>query len=125
MQAIQHTRQQRARGIGRLVTKSLGGRTRIAELFQEGAAKIRLPESFTDELEAVTINTAGGITGRRRIRLAFSRRPGCFVTATTQACEKIYKASMAPARSPAESRSGKAPNFTGCRRKAFSSTMPR
>lgn len=93
MQAIQHTRQQRARGIGRLVTKSLGGRTRIAELFQEGAAKIRLPESFTDELEAVTINTAGGITGGDEFDWHFRAGPGCFVTATTQACEKIYKAS--------------------------------
>jgi urease accessory protein len=93
VQTIKHTRQQRARGIGRLVTKSLGGRTRIAELYQEGAAKIRLPESFTDELEAVTINTAGGITGGDEFDWHFRAGPGCFVTATTQACEKIYKAS--------------------------------
>lgn len=93
MQPVHQTRQQRAHGIGRLVTKSLGGRTRIAELYQEGAAKIRLPESFTDELEAVTINTAGGITGGDRFDWSFRAGPGCFMTATTQACEKIYKAS--------------------------------
>lgn len=93
MQPVHHVRQQRARGIGRLVTKSLGGRTRIAELYQEGAAKIRLPESFTDELEAVTINTAGGITGGDAFDWSFRAGPGCFMTATTQACEKIYKAS--------------------------------
>ncbi|EKF60251.1 urease accessory protein [Agrobacterium albertimagni AOL15] len=93
MHAIQQTRQQRARGIGRLVTKSLGGRTRIAELYQEGAAKLRLPESFTDELEAVTINTAGGITGGDQFDWSFRAGPGSFLTATTQACEKIYKAS--------------------------------
>ncbi|MDR7029482.1 urease accessory protein UreD [Rhizobium rosettiformans] len=93
MHAIQQTRQQRARGVGRLVTKSLGGRTRIAELYQEGAAKIRLPESFTSELEAVTINTAGGITGGDQFDWSFRAGPGSFLTATTQACEKIYKAS--------------------------------
>ncbi|THV21385.1 urease accessory protein UreD [Peteryoungia ipomoeae] len=92
MQPVHHVRQQRARGIGRLVTKSLGGRTRIAELYQEGAAKIRLPQSFTNELEAVTINTAGGITGGDAFDWGFRAGPGSFVTATTQACEKIYKA---------------------------------
>ena len=89
MHAIQQTRQQRARGVGRLVTKSLSGRTRIAELYQEGAAKIRLPESFTGELEAVTINTAGGITGGDQFDWNFKAGPGSFLTATTQACEKI------------------------------------
>ncbi|MCC8932317.1 MULTISPECIES: urease accessory protein UreD [Rhizobiaceae] len=93
MHANQQTRQQRAVGVGRLVTKSLGGRTRIAELYQEGAAKIRLPETFSDELEAVIINTAGGITGGDQFDWNFRAGPGCFLTATTQACEKIYKAS--------------------------------
>ncbi|MBU2327276.1 MAG: urease accessory protein UreD [Alphaproteobacteria bacterium] len=92
MHANQQTRQQRAVGVGRLVTKSLGGRTRIAELYQEGAAKIRLPETFSDELEAVIINTAGGITGGDQFDWNFRAGPGCFLTATTQACEKIYKA---------------------------------
>lgn len=86
-------RAQRSRGVGRLVTKFLGGRTRIAELYQEGAAKIRLPESFTDELEAVTINTSGGVTGGDQFDWSFRAGPGSFLTATTQACEKIYKAS--------------------------------
>jgi urease accessory protein len=93
LMTVQAGRAQRSRGVGRLVTKSLNGRTRIAELYQEGAAKIRLPESFTDELEAVTINTAGGITGGDEFDWNFRAGPGCFVTATTQACEKIYKAS--------------------------------
>ena len=90
---VEAGRAQRSRGVGRLVTKSLGGRTRIAELYQEGAAKIRLPESFTDELEAVTINTSGGVTGGDQFDWSFRAGPGCFLTATTQACEKIYKAS--------------------------------
>lgn len=98
MQPATQSRQQRAVGVGRLVTKSLGGRTRIAEFYQEGAAKIRLPQTFSDELEAVTINTAGGATGGDQFDWNFNAGPGSFVTATTQACEKIYKASAGTAR---------------------------
>ena len=44
------------------------GRTRIERLYQEGAAKIRMPEvQAGDPLEAVLINTAGGLTGGDRI----------------------------------------------------------
>ena len=93
MQTASATRPQRARGVGRLVTKPLGGRTRIAELYQDGAAKIRLPQTFSAEMEAVIINTAGGLTGGDRLDWSFSAGPDTFLTATTQACEKIYKAS--------------------------------
>ncbi len=79
------------------MTKALGGRTRLAELYQEGAAKIRLPETFTAELEAVLINTGGGLTGGDRMDWSVAAGPGTFVTATTQACEKIYKASFGTA----------------------------
>lgn len=93
MQSAARTSQQRARGRGRLVAKALDGRSRIAELYQEGAAKIRLPHTFSAEMEAVIINTAGGLTGGDRFDWEFCAGPGTFVTATTQACEKIYKAS--------------------------------
>ncbi|MDO1582163.1 urease accessory protein UreD [Rhizobium oryzicola] len=83
---------QRARGKGRLVTKSLGGRTRLAELFQEGCAKIRLPETFSDELEAILINSSGGLTGGDRLEWGLRAGPGTHVTVTTQANEKVYKA---------------------------------
>ncbi|HCL64615.1 MAG TPA: urease accessory protein, partial [Rhizobium sp.] len=97
MQTASATRSQRARGVGRLVTKPLGGRTRIAELYQEGAAKIRLPQTFSAEMEAVLINTAGGLTGGDRLDWSFSAGPDTFLTATTQACEKVYKASAGTA----------------------------
>nr|WP_237351612.1 urease accessory protein UreD [Rhizobium sp. ACO-34A] len=97
MQPAGQVRQQRARGDGRLVSKALDGRTRIAELYQEGAAKIRLPHTFSSEMEAVIINTAGGLTGGDRLDWSFSAGAGTFVTATTQACEKIYKASVGTA----------------------------
>ena len=56
-------RPQRARGTGRLTALLSGGRARVSELYQEGCGKIRLPETFTQEMEAVLINSSGGLTG--------------------------------------------------------------
>ncbi|ASY64013.1 Urease accessory protein UreD [Sinorhizobium sojae CCBAU 05684] len=88
---------QRAWGKGRLVAKSQGGRTRIAELYQEGCAKIRLPKTFDGSMEAVLINSSGGVTGGDRLNWAFEAGEGTRLTLTTQACEKIYKASAGTA----------------------------
>lgn len=97
MTALATIRPQRARGIGRLAAKPLGGRTRLAELFQEGSAKIRLPHTFSAEMEAVIINTSGGLTGGDEMSWAIDAGRDCHVTATTQACEKVYKASAGTA----------------------------
>jgi urease accessory protein len=84
---------QRAKGVGRLVAKPLDGRTRIAEFYQEGCAKIRLPDTFTPHMEAVLINTSGGLTGGDRISWQIDAGQNTHVTVTTQACEKVYKSS--------------------------------
>ena len=56
---------QRAAGLAQLGCASAEGRTRLRRLYQDGSAKIRLPAVLADPLEAVLINTAGGlITGR-------------------------------------------------------------
>lgn len=86
-------RPQRAKGSGRLSVKRSGGKSRIETLFQEGCAKIRLPDTFDDTLEAVLINTSGGLTGGDRISWAVEAEANTDVTVTTQACEKVYKAS--------------------------------
>lgn len=88
---------QRAWGKGRLVAKSQGGRTRIAELYQEGCAKLRLPKTFDGTMEAVLINSSGGVTGGDRLNWAFEAGEGTSLTLATQACEKIYKASAGTA----------------------------
>ena len=88
---------QRAWGKGRLAAKSQGGRTRVAELYQEGCAKIRLPKTFDASMEAVLINSSGGVTGGDRLDWAFEAGEGTSLTLTTQACEKIYKASSGTA----------------------------
>ncbi|MGE6784817.1 urease accessory protein UreD [Ensifer adhaerens] len=84
---------QRAWGKGRLVAKAMLGQSRIAELYQEGCAKIRLPKTFDTSMEAVLINSSGGLTGGDRMVWEVAAGAGTDVTVTTQACEKIYKAS--------------------------------
>jgi urease accessory protein len=91
------TRPQRAEGRGHLAARTLGGRTRIRELYQEGAAKIRLPDTFDASMEAVIINTAGGLTGGDRMNWSVAAGPDTRIDVTTQACEKIYKASAGTA----------------------------
>lgn len=70
------------------------GRTRLERLYQEGAAKIRMPATAGDPLQAVLINTAGGLTGGDRLDWTVNVGEGASATVTTQACEKVYRASF-------------------------------
>ncbi|MDQ0321410.1 urease accessory protein [Pararhizobium capsulatum DSM 1112] len=88
---------QRAWGKGRLTAKPFAGRTRLSEFYQEGCAKIRLPDTFDHTMEAVLINSSGGLTGGDWIGWEFNSGENTHLTLTTQACEKIYKASAGTA----------------------------
>ena len=83
---------QRAAGRAYATVEFRGGRSRLGNLFQEGAAKIRLPRKAGGGIEAVAINTAGGMTGGDRLDWEFAAKSGSALTVTTQASEKIYKA---------------------------------
>ncbi|MFD0916049.1 urease accessory protein UreD [Pseudahrensia aquimaris] len=93
------TRMQRSFGRGFLQVKSKGGRSRIADLYQQGCAKIRLPRQHGAGLEAVMINSSGGLTGGDRMAWQFTLDDDSELTVTSQACERIYKASADIARS--------------------------
>lgn len=82
---------ERARGVGQIVSKQTDGRTRIDRLFQEGCSKIRLPNTHSNALEAVLINTAGGITGGDHLRWGAEVADGGHMVLTTQACERLYR----------------------------------
>jgi len=82
---------QRARGLGRIDTQFLDGRTRLTMLFQEGCAKIRLPHTDDASLQAVLINTAGGLTGGDEVDWQVNAAPGARMVLTTQACERVYR----------------------------------
>ncbi len=88
---------QRVKARGALIAARRAGRTRLQRLFQEGAAKIRLPSGNADPLEAVLINTAGGLTGGDCLEWAFEVGEDASAVLTTQACEKIYRSSAGKA----------------------------
>ncbi|APH70952.1 urease accessory protein UreD [Aquibium oceanicum] len=81
-------------------------RSRIERLFQEGAAKIRLPRVSGDPLEAVLINTAGGLTGGDRIAWSVDVGDGTSAVVTTQACERIYRSSGGTAQATVSLKAG-------------------
>ncbi len=83
----------RVAGTARLACGEIDGRTRLRRLYQDGSAKIRMPAVNGDPLEAVLINTAGGLTGGDRLAWEVDVGAGAAAVITTQACEKVYRAS--------------------------------
>lgn len=88
---------QRARGIGRIGTLQRDGATGLSTLYQDGCAKIRLPNTHSRALEAVLINTAGGLTGGDHMQWSADLAPGGRMVLTTQACERVYRSIGGPA----------------------------
>jgi len=98
---------QRANGVGRIVFRRRDGATRLERLFQEGCAKIRLPRPLPGaSAEAILINTAGGLTGGDQLSTSVELGAGATATVTTQACERIYRSTGAPAEVSARVRLG-------------------
>jgi urease accessory protein len=89
---LEQVKLQRVSASGVLSVRQRDGGTRLERLYQEGAAKIRLPARGDGPLEAILINTAGGLTGGDRLAWAVEAGEDTAVTLTTQACEKIYRA---------------------------------
>lgn len=80
---------QRARGCGRIVVGPSG----LRRLYQEGCGKIRLPrDAAASEMQAVLINSSGGLTGGDRLEWAAEAEAGARLTVVSQACEKVYRA---------------------------------
>ncbi|WP_245408247.1 urease accessory protein UreD [Zhengella mangrovi] len=81
-----------------MAVKTVNGQTRLDTFYQEGAAKIRIPRlPGQAAMEAVLINTSGGLTGGDRLAWDIDAGAGTALTLTTQACEKVYKASAGTA----------------------------
>jgi urease accessory protein len=89
---------QRARGVGGVTSLQREGATRLATLYQDGCAKIRLPHTHSSAMEAVLINTAGGLTGDDHMQWSATVAPGGRMVLTTQACERIYRSIGGAAR---------------------------
>ncbi|RYE07111.1 MAG: urease accessory protein UreD [Hyphomicrobiales bacterium] len=82
---------QRARGDGRVTAAWRDGKTELRTLYQDGSAKIRLPHTHSPALQAVLMNTAGGLTGGDHLRWTATAGPGAQLVITTPACERIYR----------------------------------
>lgn len=92
---------QRSRGRLRLSFKAREGRTVLDELGQEGCLKARLPRPEAGAwYGAVTLNTAGGVTGGDVLTTEVVAGAGTRATVAAQAMERVYRAlpGAAPAR---------------------------
>jgi len=81
------------RSVGRIVlaVKTMAGTTRRARVREQGALRVRCPGPAGGELEAVVVNTAGGMAGGDRFELDIEVGPGARLVVTTAAAEKIYR----------------------------------
>src|SRR6187402_3225680 len=81
----------RAVGCVALSVKSVGGKTRRAHVHEAGSLRVRCPGAPAEELEAVIINTAGGVAGGDRFTLDIAAGRDTCIVMSTAAAEKVYR----------------------------------
>jgi len=87
----------RARGHIDLTIGADGISTRRIAVREAGSLRVRFPNATPDMLEAVLINTGGGMTGGDEFSIKISLTAGAKLLAGTAAAEKIYKSTGADA----------------------------
>lgn len=88
---------QRSHGTVRVRLAEGGGRTRLAEAFHQGSGKLRFPLASPGAVEAVVLNTSGGLTGDDTFSVT-AVADAHALTLTTQACERVYRSEGPAAR---------------------------
>ena len=63
---------------------------RISRMYQSGSAKLMLPKTYSDMIEAVILNTSGGMTDGDVLSIDV-RAEGCPLVMTTQTAERVYR----------------------------------
>jgi urease accessory protein len=82
---------QRARGLLNIsVQQSDEGVSRLKDLRQQGSYRTIFPRSNSGNVEAVIINTSGGVTGGDQFETTAVAQKSAKITITTQAAERIY-----------------------------------
>jgi urease accessory protein len=81
------------RAVGRLAfgVDAFRGVTRRRNTDEAGPLRVRFPNPHSSSLEAVIVNTAGGIAGGDRLEIDISVGRGARLTAGTAAAEKVYR----------------------------------
>lgn len=81
----------RATGHIGLSVTAQGGVTRRSHVDEHGSLRVRFPNVTGDALEAVIVNTGGGMTGGDRFSIGMEVGEGAHLVAGTAAAEKIYR----------------------------------
>ncbi len=84
----------RADGAVRASFTSVAGRTAFVNLYESGGYRLKFPKA--EHIEAVLINTGGGMAGNDRLEVDLALHHDAHVIVTTQSAEKIYRADSAP-----------------------------
>lgn len=82
---------QRAIGSLHVAIKRRGPASVLADLRQDGCLKARFPRPV-DWLEAVTLNSSGGVAGGDRLDWSYAVEAGASATFASQAAERFYRA---------------------------------
>jgi urease accessory protein len=82
------------RAVGRvaLAVAAAAGESRRARVHEAGSLRVRFPNGMSRAtLDAVIVNTAGGMTGGDRFDIDIAVGAGARLTVTTAAAEKVYR----------------------------------
>lgn len=91
-------RRQRSEGRAGLVAARIGSGSRVADLAESGILRLRLPRHSGAGLEAVLVNTAGGIACGDRTHVTLEAQDGAHLTLATPSAEKVYRSDGETAR---------------------------
>jgi urease accessory protein len=82
------------RAVGRIALSVVAdqGVTRRRQVYEDGPLRVRFPNAERGALEAMIVNTAGGIAGGDRHDLDIRVEDGAALGVTTAAAEKVYRA---------------------------------
>jgi urease accessory protein len=89
---------QRAVGRASIASKVLpSGVTGLDRLHQKGSFRVVFPRADAGRLDAVMVNTAGGVTGGDSFEISATAAANTQLCITTQAAERIYRATAGAA----------------------------
>ncbi len=87
----------RARGRIAFSAKAADGKSRRDRVHESGSLRVRCPRAALAELEAVLVNTAGGVAGGDRFDFDMRAGIGTRLVVTSAAAEKVYRTHGPPA----------------------------
>lgn len=75
-----------------------GARTVVASMAERGGYRLTRPSTFAPHLEALQVNTGGGIAGGDRIEMRYELGAGSDLAHTTSSAERVYRTPGASAK---------------------------